>query len=94
MAYEKLVAISGISCVKPKGAFYLFPNVQEAVKQTGFATTDDWVAALLEEEKVAVVPGSGFGAPNNIRLSYATSLELMTEALERIERFILRHSSK
>ncbi|MDA3130161.1 pyridoxal phosphate-dependent aminotransferase [Aliibacillus thermotolerans] len=94
VAYEKLVAISGISCVKPKGAFYLFPNVQEAVKQTGFATTDDWVAALLEEEKVAVVPGSGFGAPNNIRLSYATSLELMTEALERIERFILRHSSK
>lgn len=93
-AYEKLITLPGVSCVKPKGAFYLFPNVKEAVKQTRFSSADEWVAALLEEEKVAIIPGSGFGAPNNVRLSYATSLELMTKALDRIERFIIRHSSK
>ncbi|WP_100407248.1 pyridoxal phosphate-dependent aminotransferase [Bacillus solitudinis] len=86
--YEKLIAIPGVSCVKPKGAFYLFPNVSEAARITGFNDVDEWVAAILEEEKVALVPGSGFGAPENVRLSYATSLDLLESALERIERFI------
>ncbi|WP_062046846.1 pyridoxal phosphate-dependent aminotransferase [Bacillus sp. JCM 19034] len=90
--YEKLISIPGISCVKPKGAFYLFPNVSEAVKMNGFDSVDDWVAALLEEEKVALVPGSGFGAHNNVRLSYATSYDLLEEALNRIENFIKNHS--
>ncbi|PRO66847.1 pyridoxal phosphate-dependent aminotransferase [Alkalicoccus urumqiensis] len=85
---DRLNAIPGFSCQKPKGAFYLFPNVKEAVKRGGYASTDDWVAALLEEAKVAVVPGSGFGAPDNIRLSYATSLDLLEEALTRIEAFV------
>lgn len=86
--YERLVAIPGISCVKPKGAFYLFPNASEAAKLNGFGDVDAWVEALLEEEKVALVPGSGFGAPDNVRLSYATSYEALEEALERIERFV------
>lgn len=88
VVYEQLVAIPGVSCVKPKGAFYLFPNVSEAVKMNGFANVDEWVEKLLEDEKVALVPGSGFGAPDNVRLSYATSLEQIQEALTRIERFI------
>ncbi|SDH42062.1 pyridoxal phosphate-dependent aminotransferase [Alteribacillus bidgolensis] len=91
--YEKLVQIPGVSCVKPKGAFYLFPNVKEAASSCGFSSVDDWVKTLLEEEKVAVVPGSGFGSPDNIRLSYATSLDLLESALERMERFINNHSS-
>ncbi|MBU8907286.1 pyridoxal phosphate-dependent aminotransferase [Desertibacillus haloalkaliphilus] len=86
--YEQLIQIPGFSCVKPKGAFYLFPNVTEAVKMNGYDHVDDWVKDLLEEEKVALVPGSGFGAPENVRLSYATSLELIQEALTRIERFV------
>lgn len=86
--YEKLVAIPGVSCVKPKGAFYLFPNVSEAAKLNGYDDVDKWVEALLAEEKVALVPGSGFGAPHNVRLSYATSLEALEEALIRIERFV------
>ncbi|KSU85553.1 MULTISPECIES: pyridoxal phosphate-dependent aminotransferase [Fictibacillus] len=90
--YEKLIQIPGFSCVKPKGAFYLFPNVKEAVRLTGFNSVDEWVAALLEEEKVALVPGSGFGAPDNVRLSYATSLEKFEEALERIARFMEKKS--
>ncbi|WP_096434908.1 pyridoxal phosphate-dependent aminotransferase [Alteribacter populi] len=86
--YESLINIPGFSCVKPQGAFYLFPNVKEAVVASIYETTDDWVAALLEKEKVAVVPGSGFGSPDNIRLSYATSLDQFKEALERIKRFV------
>jgi aspartate aminotransferase len=86
--HEKLISIPGFTCVKPQGAFYLFPNVQKAAELTGFDTVDEWAKALLEEEKVAVVPGSGFGAPNNIRLSYATSLEQLEKALDRIHAFM------
>ncbi|HEX7065683.1 MAG TPA: pyridoxal phosphate-dependent aminotransferase [Bacillales bacterium] len=87
-AYDKLVSIPGITCVKPKGAFYLFPNVKEAASKCGYNDVSDWAEALLEKEKVAVIPGKGFGAPDNIRLSYATSLENIEEALDRIESFV------
>lgn len=86
--YELISNIKGIHCIKPKGAFYLFPNVSEAVKLNGFNTVEEWVEALLEEEKVALVPGGGFGAPNNVRLSYATSMEQLEEAAKRINRFV------
>ncbi|GIN60774.1 aspartate aminotransferase [Robertmurraya siralis] len=86
--YDQLVAIPGISCIKPQGAFYLYPNVKEAAKLTGYESVDDFVEGLLEEAKVAVVPGSGFGTPDNIRLSYATSLELLEEAVARIHQFV------
>ncbi|QAV26974.1 aspartate aminotransferase [Neobacillus thermocopriae] len=86
--YHRLIQIPGFSCVKPQGAFYLFPNAKEAATMTGYEHVDAFVEALLEEAKVALVPGSGFGAPNNVRLSYATSLHLLHEALNRIETFI------
>ncbi|OSX55401.1 pyridoxal phosphate-dependent aminotransferase [Anoxybacillus ayderensis] len=86
--YDRLVQIPGFSCVKPQGAFYLFPNAKEAATMTGYENVDAFVEALLEEAKVALVPGSGFGAPNNVRLSYATSLDLLHKALDRIETFI------
>lgn len=89
--YDLITKIPGITCDKPNGAFYLFPNVQKTVKMNGFNSTDDWVKALLEEEKVALVPGSGFGSNNNVRLSYATSKELLIEAAERINRFVINH---
>lgn len=89
--YQWLTAIPGITCVKPKGAFYLFPNVKEAVKMTGFKTVDEWVEAILVEEKVALVPGTGFGAADNVRLSYVIPLEQLEEATKRIKRFILNH---
>lgn len=87
-AYELLIQVPGFSCIKPQGAFYLFPNVSEALKLTGFTNVDDFSAAILEQEKVAIIPGSGFGAPNNVRLSYATDLDQLTEAIKRIERFM------
>lgn len=86
--YEKLITIPGFTCVKPKGAFYLFANAKEAATMTGYSDVDSFVEAILEEEKVALVPGSGFGAPDNVRLSYATSLEALEEALERMDRFV------
>ncbi|MFE8695693.1 pyridoxal phosphate-dependent aminotransferase [Cytobacillus sp. FJAT-53684] len=86
--YDQLIAIPGFTCLKPQGAFYLFPNVSKAAELTGYADVDDFSQALLEEAMVAVIPGSGFGAPNNIRLSYATSLDLLEKAIERIHQFV------
>jgi aspartate aminotransferase len=86
--YDKLVQIPGFTCIKPQGAFYLFPNVSKAIEMSGYASVDDWVTGLLEEKKVAVVPGSGFGADENIRLSYATSLDQLEKAVERMHSFM------
>ncbi|MCM3320809.1 pyridoxal phosphate-dependent aminotransferase [Cytobacillus kochii] len=86
--YQQLVAIPGFTCIKPQGAFYLFPNVEEAAKLTGYEDVDAFVKGLLEEAKVAVIPGSGFGSPKNIRLSYATSLDLLEAAVRRIHEFV------
>ncbi|QII49544.1 pyridoxal phosphate-dependent aminotransferase [Bacillus paralicheniformis] len=90
--YELLVDIPGLTCLKPEGAFYLFPNAKKAAESCGFSSVDEFAEALLEEEKVAIVPGSGFGAPDNIRLSYATSLSLLEEAVTRIRRFVVNRS--
>jgi len=86
--YDQLVQIPGFSCVKPQGAFYFYPNVKKAAELTGYRNVDDFVEALLVEAKVAVIPGSGFGTPDNIRLSYATSLELLETAVSRIRQFV------
>ena len=86
--YPKLSAIPGFQVLKPQGAFYLLPDVSEAARKTGYDSVDDFVTALLTEANVAVVPGSGFGAPSTIRLSYATSLELLEEAVTRMHNFV------
>jgi len=81
-AWKRLNGIPGISCVKPHGAFYLFPNVSG----TGLKSTE-FCARLLEAEKVAAVPGAAFGADDYVRISYATSMANLEKGLERIERF-------
>lgn len=81
-AWEKLNSIPGVSCVNAKGAFYLFPNIS----QLGLKSTE-FCARLLEQEKVAAVPGIAFGADDYIRLSYATSIANIQKGLERLERF-------
>jgi aspartate aminotransferase len=86
--YNQLVSIPGFTCVKPQGAFYLYPNVKEAAEKTGYQDVDAFVEALLVEAKVAVIPGSGFGTPDNIRLSYATSLDLLEKAVARMKDFV------
>jgi len=86
--YPKLNAIPGFKVIKPQGAFYLLPDVSEAAQKTGYASVDEFVTALLTEANVAVVPGSGFGLPTTIRLSYATSLENLEEAVRRMDNFV------
>lgn len=92
--YPQLMEIPGIECIKPKGAFYLYPNVKETVRLCGLDNADQFVEELLESSLVAVVPGSSFGSPDNIRLSYATDLESMTEAIKRIKQFVEERMEK
>ena len=75
----------GLRCFEPFGAFYVFPNIQEFGM-----TSEEFATELLREEKVAVVPGSAFGASGEgyIRISYAYSLDDLKEALGRVNHFI------
>lgn len=79
---EGLRAIPGVECARAQGAFYLFPNIEKLG-----LTDSEFAARILEEEKVAVVPGSAFGADGYIRLSYATSDDVIDKGLERLARF-------
>jgi aspartate aminotransferase len=81
-AHAKLSSMPGITCVNAQGAFYLFPNIS----RTGLKSSE-FCARLLEQEKVAAVPGIAFGADDYIRLSYATSLANIEKGLERMDKF-------
>jgi aspartate aminotransferase len=83
VAFEKLNAIDGISCVNAQGAFYLFPNISG----TGMKSAE-FCERLLAEAKVAAVPGVAFGSDDYIRISYATSTANIEEALSRLEQFV------
>lgn len=82
---EGIQRIDKLSCIKPKGAFYLFVNI----KETGL-TSEEFAVRLLNEGKVAVIPGDGFGIEGEgyVRISYVTTQEDIEEGLRRIERFI------
>ena len=84
-----LTAIPGITSTLPGGAFYLFPNVKAfyGKKYNGVTVknSDDMAQFLIKEAQVVTVPGSGFGAPNNIRLSYACSMEELQKAAQRMK---------
>ncbi|AQP53040.1 aspartate aminotransferase [Vagococcus penaei] len=86
--YPLIETIPGIKIIKPHGAFYLYPDVSETVKLCGYQTVSAWVDDLLAEAHVAVVLGAGFGTPNNIRLSYATDMATLKEAVSRIHQFV------
>ncbi|MGN0631284.1 MAG: aminotransferase class I/II-fold pyridoxal phosphate-dependent enzyme [Ruminococcus sp.] len=79
----------GLTCFEPEGAFYAFP----CIKSTGM-TSEEFCSRLLDEEKVAVVPGNAFGESGEgfVRVSYAYSLKHLMQALECIERFVKRHN--
>ena len=81
----------GLECFEPYGAFYVFPSI----KEFGM-TSEEFATKLLQEEKVAVVPGTAFGECGEgfLRISYAYSIEDLKEALGRVERFIQRLRSK
>ncbi|NCE64585.1 pyridoxal phosphate-dependent aminotransferase [Pseudoflavonifractor sp. 524-17] len=89
---ERMNAIPGVSCIKPEGAFYVMMNIEQLIGKTiqGAEITDDnsFADAFLKKGLVAVVPGAGFGAPNFVRWSYATSMDNIKEGLNRLEKFL------
>jgi aspartate aminotransferase len=85
---KSLNAINGISCLTPNGAFYVFPSCKGLLnKKTGLKTDTDFVQKLLEKSNVAVVQGSAFGLEGYFRISYATSMQNLKKAMERIRSF-------
>jgi aspartate aminotransferase len=82
--YERLNALPGVSCVRPTGAFYAFPNVSGAYKKLGVSGSLEFAAKALEQAHVAVVPGEAFGCDENVRLSFATSMEQIDKGLDRL----------
>lgn len=84
---DQISNIKGIKPIIPLGAFYVFIDISDIIKGK-YQNADEWAEDLLEKAKVAVVPGSGFGLNNFIRLSYATSLEQLNEGIKRIKEFI------
>ncbi len=91
---DRLNSIEGVWCITPKGSFYAYPDVSSyyGSRFTGKAIEGSVAMCtyLLEEAKVACVPGAGFGTDENIRLSYATSMENIEKALDRIEEGLSR----
>ena len=83
-----LNTIKGLSCLKPDGAFYVFPSCKKILgKKTKLKTDQDFAEKLLEKFEVAVVQGSAFGLDGYFRISYATSMENLKKAMERIKFF-------
>jgi aspartate aminotransferase len=80
---DSINSIPGLSCPKPDGAFYLFPNIAK----TGMKSLE-FCDALLESQQVAVIPGVAFGADDHIRLSYATDMPTIQKGMERLAKFV------
>jgi aspartate aminotransferase len=78
------------TCIKPRGAFYLFPYAAELLEPCGIRTTTEFAEALLAESRVALTAGEGFDAPGFVRISYATSLAQLREGVSRIHEFVRR----
>ncbi|WP_019022061.1 MULTISPECIES: pyridoxal phosphate-dependent aminotransferase [unclassified Thioalkalivibrio] len=87
-----LNAIDGIECRMPDGTFYCFPRVTGLMERAGVDSDVALGERLLDEAGVALVPGSAFGAPGHLRVSFATSLEMLDKALERLREFASRNA--
>jgi aspartate aminotransferase len=83
-----LRSVPGIRCTMPDGAFYAYPNVSEFFGRSGVKSASDLAGRLLREAHVATVPGEGFGTSDHIRVSYATTVELLDRGLERMRKFL------
>ena len=85
---EALNRLEGVVCPAPGGAFYVFPDVSDTFASLGVSGSTAWAGRLLEEAHVGVVPGSDFGNDACVRLSFATSMDTLEEAMRRIEAFL------
>ena len=85
---EALNSLDGFKAVPGTGAFYLFPNITEAIEALGMKDDLEFSEFLLETAGVAVVPGTAFGAKGYIRISYATSMDVLEESISRIKKVL------
>ncbi len=89
---DRLSKIDGVSIIKPSGAFYIMVNITSYFNTTfkgeEIKNSVDFARVLLDEEKVAVIPGAGFGLDEYVRLSYATSMEIIERGIDRIAAFL------
>ncbi len=89
---ERINKMPYLTALEPQGAFYCFVNIAEtkgkSFQDEIISSSDDFAALLLADQKVALVPGTGFGAPDYVRISYATSMGKIKEGLDRIEKFL------
>ncbi len=95
----QLAELPGVICAKPEGAFYVFPNVRSWIGKTYTRanqstivvdSVDTLAELLLTDANISIVPGTGFGAPDNFRISYATSMEQLKKAMNRLSDFVSR----
>jgi aspartate aminotransferase len=84
---NRLQAINGVNVIPADGTFYIFPSVQAIIEKKGYASDLDFSEKLLEEVGLAIVPGSAFGNEGSIRLSFATNMNTLKDALDRLEKF-------
>ncbi|MFJ1268552.1 pyridoxal phosphate-dependent aminotransferase [Legionella lytica] len=84
---DRLQKIPGVEVIPADGTFYIFPSVQEVINKRGYANDLEFSEKLLTEVGLALVPGSAFGNEGCIRLSFATSMEILKDAMDRLERF-------
>jgi len=89
---DGLNAINGIECLMPDGTFYCFPRITGLMQAADIDTDVALTKQLLDEVGVALVPGSAFGAPGHVRVSFATSVDQLGKALERLRQFVANHS--
>lgn len=83
---KALLEIQGVECLPCQGTFYIFPSFQGVMDRLGFKTDNDLGQFLIEKAEVVVVPGSGFGAPGYVRISFATSMDNLQKAMERLQK--------
>jgi aspartate aminotransferase len=92
LCLKRLARLPELPCRKPQGAFYLFADVSTLIGgrlgEAALTTDEDVARTLLEAEGVAAVPGSAFGTPGYLRLSYAADEAVLHEAFDRLERFV------
>jgi aspartate aminotransferase len=87
---EGFKSIPGLTCTVPQGAFYVYPNISAFIGKGGIKSASDLAAKLLSEAHVVVVPGEAFGTENHIRLSYATSGDVIDKGIQRMREFFAK----
>ena len=86
--YKALLEIDDIKCLPCQGTFYILPNVQDVMDRLGISTDVEFSEFLIEKARVAVVPGSAFGVPGYVRVSFATSMENLEKAMKKLQKVL------